>query len=351
MAIEQIDELTATNAFLPSPLTEDLAVCHVPFESLVAGSRVESALDDRVRRGLAIALIGPSGAGKSGVTAFTLGRVTTDFAQIHVPVSYERDEVVREPGNFARYLLQRLLAEAERVDALRADERNDLLQQASERLVASSRTVGRRVGGALQLPWLLKGEVARDVAVTIGAAELRGPVEAALQAVDRTVEAIYAHGLVPIIVLDDTDRWLRVGETDRSALIGDFFGRVTRMLAERACALVVAVHTSYLELEAYRSGTRGFLTDAIELPALPSPDALAAILAHRVRLQLEDVPLEEIVEPSAVERLFEYYCTTWRFSLRWVLQATHEALTEAAATRADRLSVGLIDDAAAAYAL
>jgi hypothetical protein len=345
---ELLSTLLDGNAFLPSALPDDLIACHVPFDELTGRAAVEAALDERARRGVAAAVVGASGSGKSAVTAWVFDRISTEFAPIRAPVFYETEETVRDPGAFARYLLQRLLSEAQAVDALDERARDALLRQASERLAVPTRTIGHTTAGDVGIPWLLKGEVAREVLTTIEGTTLAGSTDAALQAIDRTIEAIAGQGLTPLMVLDDTDRWLQVGVVDRRDLVGQFFGKIVRMLAERGCGLVVAVHDSYLGLEEYSTGTKGFLTDRIDIPSLPNPDALAAILSHRVSIQAEGASSRDVMEAPAVERLFDYYASAGRGSLRWTLQAVHTALSAAVVAGLATIPEGLIDDAAAA---
>ncbi len=349
MSVETLHLLLQTNAFLPSALPDDLLVCHVPFEELERGSEVETALADRAERGLGIALIGPSGSGKSAATAYALGNVQTQFAPIRVPVFYETDETIKDPGRFARFLLQRLLAHAERLSAVNEAERNQLLVEATERVTTPTKTLGHQGGIGVELPWLLKADAAREVTVTIQGADLTGSTDSVLDVIDRVVETVRANGLTPIIVIDDTDRWLQVGDTDRRGLVGDFFGVIARMLAERGCGLVVAVHETYLDMPEYVNGTRGFLTEAIHLPRLSAPASLAQILEHRIRLQAPTSAIDEAFTTDAVAGLHHYYEDVWNFSLRWTLQAAHEALTEAVAAGLDAITLATVDDAAAAY--
>src|SRR3954466_14976485 len=120
---ELLPVLLDANAFLPSGLHDDLVACHVPFDELVEGARIESALEAFARRDLASALIGRSGCGKSGVASYVFGRLGPDFAPIPAPVFYETEATVKEPGAFARYLLLKLLAAAEPLAAISAAER------------------------------------------------------------------------------------------------------------------------------------------------------------------------------------------------------------------------------------
>ncbi len=349
MGADTLHSLLQTNGFLPSALPDDLLACHVPFEDLEPGSDVETALADRAERGLGIALIGPSGSGKSAATAYALGNVATQFAAIRIPVFYETEETIEDPGRFARFLLQRLLARAEQLSAVNQQERDRLLVEATERITTPTKTIGYHGGVGIELPWLLKADAAREVTLTIQGADLTGSTDSVLQVIDRVIETIRASGLTPIIVLDDTDRWLQVGDTDRRGLVGRFFGVIARMLAERGCGLLVAVHETYLDMPEYVNGTRGFLTEAIRLPRLSSPGSLGQILEHRVRLQVPTSSIDDAFARDAVEGLYHYYATAWHFSLRWTLQAAHEALTEAVDAGLDTITLSSVDNAAAAY--
>lgn len=339
--------LMDSNAFLPSSLHDDLVACHVPFDELVPGAAVEAALEERARRGLSVALVGNTGCGKSGVASFVFGRLGSDFAPIHAPVFYETAQTVKEPGAFARYLLQKLLAAAEPLAAVSAGEREQRLLEASERLATPTRTIGRSGGVGLDV-WLLKGEVAREVTDTIRGSQMMGSTDAVLQAIDAVIDAIHETGLLPIVFIDDTDRWLQVGDIDRGPLVVGFFGTIVRMLAERECGLVVAVHETYLDMPAYREGTRGFLTDMIRVPRLGEASALGQIVDRRVSIQIAGAGGGDAVDGAALERLFHYYSGVWHHSLRLTLQALHLALSSAVAAKAEMISAAAIDDAAAA---
>jgi hypothetical protein len=343
---ELLSTLLDANAFVPSPLHDDLVACHVPFDELLGGGSVERALEERARRGLSIALVGGSGCGKSGVASYVFGRLGSDFAAIRVPVFYETEETIRRPGPFARFLLQKLLADAEPRALISARERQEMLLAASERLATPTRTIGRSGGAGIDV-WLLKGELAREVTETIRGANLSGSTDAVLQTIDRVLDAIHEGGLTPVIFIDDTDRWLQVGDIDRGPLVAGFFGTIVRMLAERECGLVVAVHETYLDMPAYRVGTRGFLTDTIRIPQLEEPASLAQIIDRRVAIQVEGASASDVIDLHALERLFHYYEGLWGHSLRMTLQGLHLALSLAAAAGADTITPALIDDAAA----
>ena len=71
----------------------------------------------------------------------------------------------------------------------------------------------------------------------------------------RILELISARALLPVLVFDDTDKWLQVSApADSIRLVDGFFGRVVRLLAEELpAAAVIAVHDQYVTQPGYRS--------------------------------------------------------------------------------------------------
>jgi hypothetical protein len=121
------------------------------------------------------------------------------------------------------------------------------------------------------------------------------------------------------------------------------------MLAERGCGVVVAAHDSYLEMEEYIAGTRGFLTDTVRVPRLSEPSQVRTILQHRIAIQVDGGAVSDLAEDDVIDRLYHYYETDWELSLRWALQAAHEALSAAVGAGAEVITASMIDDAAAGY--
>ena len=152
---------------------------------------------------------------------------------------------------------------------------------------------------------------------------------------------IETHDLLPVLVLDDSDRWLNVSwQPDSETARAAFFGRVVRVLAEDlAAAAIVAVHPSYLPDPHYQAAA-GFLDTTIRIPALADPAAVHRVLARRAGLALaepEDAVLSGLLDPSAVDLLFDQYRAVPDLRQR-ILQVMHVALTLAVDERGDVLT-------------
>jgi hypothetical protein len=121
------------------------------------------------------------------------------------------------------------------------------------------------------------------------------------------LDLIRADDLQPVLVLDDTDKWLNTTwQPDATTVRSAFFGRVIRVLAEDlSTAAVVAVHPTYLADAEYQSA--GSLDNTIHVPAIPSPAAVGQILGRGAGLALdledEQSALDQAIAHDAVRAL------------------------------------------------
>jgi hypothetical protein len=124
----------------------------------------------------------------------------------------------------------------------------------------------------------------------------------------RMVAIFRSHGREPFLVLDDSDRWLRIGQTDLSEVAEAFFSRNVQMLAkELDCGFVVAVHDHYLGLSGY-GDTQALLSAEIHIPRFEHPDdSIGRVLARRIELAEVSAALAELFEADALSQLADLY--------------------------------------------
>ena len=117
---------------------------------------------------------------------------------------------------------------------------------------------------------------AEEIEERLGSGEVVGELA-------RMVAIFRSHQREPLLVIDDSDRWLQIGQTDLSQVADAFFTRNVQMLAkELDCGFVVAVHDHYLELGGYVD-TRALLSTEIRIPRFENPDvAIGQILGRRI---------------------------------------------------------------------
>jgi hypothetical protein len=158
----------------------------------------------------------------------------------------------------------------------------------------------------------------------------------------RTIE------LQPVLIIDDSDRWLRRGEP-RPDIVGAFFGRIVRELAELETSLAIAVHEHYISLDEYRDNTVGVINTRIDVPELTEEGQLTRILDHRVQVMGGGEGSAEILDAEGLARLWQFYADECGRSLRKTLQIAHTALSEAARAEADHVGLALIESSIAAW--
>ena len=207
----------------------------------------EQALAAALRRQERVTLVGTSGAGKSSVIAATLHPMVEDLVPLPIPVAVERPAVAGDPVAFVRHLVQVV---------------SRLVQQSAPDRGGQA----RRIEGETR-PKIKRG---KGFSVTPGlvglSVRLAYELEAAVDEPSHTSDQIMDQGrqildlfrsreLTPVLVLDDTDRWLNTAYLPDSAQTrAAFFATIPRLLAEELdTAAVIAVHPSYLEDPAFRA--------------------------------------------------------------------------------------------------
>jgi len=331
-------------AFDPAPRHSELHDVHVRFDDLLHTRGCETALLAGLHRGDRLALVGSSGAGKSSIIAGTLGPLVEGIFPISVPVAVERSDVARDTSEFVRHLVRT-------VSRMLTEQLPNLGRQV-RRLQAGTEQPPDRVSrmyANLPLPASLRPALGYELQRVV-----REPAPTSAQVLDQGRELlglITDDGLTPILVLDDTDRWLTTWRTDSESVRREFFSTIPRLLAEDlAVAAVVAVHPTYLRDRAYREA-RGFLSGTISVPRVPDMAGLARILARRCEIALlgteftssETIDGYAVLTPAALGRLFDHYAEGHGDLRRDMLLVAHLALTSALDDGAEVIEASHID--------
>lgn len=348
MSLRILRELQAAHAFDPSPIRLDLGAYHVPFGQLAPGTSPEERLIGAAGRGERVAIVGRSGCGKSSLIQHVLGPAVPEIAPILVPVFGEPATIVTSVQAVAGLIIQTLVDHADLDDRARTQA----LGSASTRRIVPSTTriSGLTLGGG----WMNVGIQADLKRQVPPGTDLPRTAQATLEVVHQLLATIQRDRLMPVLVFDDTDRWLRnVGGTvSPQDLALAFFGRVLPELRQLPTGVVVAVHTNYLKDPQLANHLRASVETLIEIPELASEEALGKVIHSRIVTHTSPddpaaaAPLRAVIGPSAVSHLHKRYQNELRGDLRDVLRTVHVAVTDACNGGFDTVTPDLIEQAA-----
>jgi hypothetical protein len=332
--------LEATHAFDPVALPGYRTSLYVEFETLT-GDACETHLAAAVENAQRVAVIGPVGSGKSSLIEYVFGSRLNRLAPMWVSAAHEAESTLIDPVEFARHVIRQIARWAAEVGAMSSAEERDTIASSARSYAGftstRTETIGVKLGKWIEPSW------AREIQETLANPEVERSGAQLLASLDDLVTFVYEQGLTPVVIVDDSDRWLTTSAKSRDALLGAFFGETARMLAERNWGVVLAVQPEYCAAPAFRRTlAEGFLDSQVSVPALPNPAALRLILDERVvrrardadedaRGQGEsavfgDVRFLDVFEPEAEAILFDRYRDG---NLRPVLTVSHQALCEA----------------------
>lgn len=341
-----LQTLDARHAFDPVALPGYRTLLYVPFERMVGG-RHESRLRSELENGQRIALVGPIGSGKSSMVEYAMEQGSELFAPIWISAAHEGQQTLTDPPEFARHLIRQIVSWARDSRQMGEEARRSFLLETTRTL--PRRTASRRqtVSLKLALNWIEPGW-SNEVEQTLADPEVernRGDFVASL---GRLVDLIHEDlGRTPVVIIDDSDRWLSLGEARRDQLIDAFFGDTARTLAEINWSIVMAIHPEYCAARAFRAAlANGLFNVQLDVPRLQRAESLRELLDVRIRTvaagaeeeeeleaghEPEELPLaasvEDVFESGFESVLLDYYEAN-DLNLRSVLTVAHQALQE-----------------------
>ncbi len=348
MSSDLLFQLRKAHAFDHVPMRHDLGVYHVPFDELLETGTYEKFLRSSAERAERTAIIGVSGSGKSSLIEHTLGPAVPKVAPIPVPVSAEPADVVTNVQSVASRLIQTLVRNSD----LKESDRSRALESASsKRLVSSPKN---RLDVSFGFSWMgpsMRAEVRRQAPSDL---LIDRSADETLEVVVQLLTSIINDDLTPILIFDDTDKWFRSpgSDTDYYKLALNFFDDVLPVFCELPAGIVVALHSNYVANESVKESLPSSIGNRLEIPILPSAEALGKVIRSRIIAHLSpeepsEVPeLIDFLEESALERLFELHQGRFKGSLREVIRVVHTALAQACDDRYEKLTPELIDLAA-----
>ncbi|MBA2517713.1 MAG: hypothetical protein H0V22_10450 [Solirubrobacterales bacterium] len=329
-------EAVVANAF---ELTTDpvaLARAHQKF-SVITGQAVEQELFRALQRddvACAAEVVGPSGSGKSSC----IMRVCSDIAgmdatghEMLILSAGDAASSLTDPAAFAHHLVDVIRSQGFRFST-DVQDRLELVGARETEVTEPVRThTGRAEGGvpgvrasyqhALQ-------EAHHKRVFGQSAAQARGDLSDILK-------VMRAEGARPVVVIDDTDRFVDPpGEDGLSPTVDFLFVNAVRLLSELAVDFVVAVHPRFAGTDGYEQARTRLLRTRVEIPPLlyGGRNPLNAILAGHLRSHGIPEPVSGLVGDGALDVLYGVYFAEGR-DLREVLRVTERAAAHAVGQR------------------
>ena len=334
-------QLREAHAFDHAPLRHDLGLYHVRYTELT-GRSLEERLGKGLLSGECLAVVGVSGSGKSSLIQHVLGPLAEGVAPITVPVSVEAIDRVTDVREVVSLVVQAIVDQPE-TDLRYTDQQEALSGAATLR---STRDRGSWVG-SIGANWKGAGLSLALERQAPTHEVLNRSAASALESLQTLLMRIGREDLVPVLVFDDTDRWLASPGTPRREAARTFFSDVLPALRGLSASIVVAAQTAYFEDPELRDHLDRTLSDRVEIPALPSLEALGKVLESRIRWHGGDGQgLCEVIAHEAVERLYGLYVTEFGGSLRKVIGTVHVALTDACESGHERIGRDVLEQAA-----
>jgi hypothetical protein len=362
--------LDSWHAFDPVALPGFRSFGYVPFDELVGGTH-EARLRTEIGNTQRTALIGPIGSGKSSFIETVLSEGKDDLAPIWLEAAHQDETVLSDPPEFARHLIRAVIGWARDAGAMDEDARRSFLLETSATHPNRMRRSRQTSSFKLALKWL-EPAWSREVEETLADPEVERNRGDFIASLDRLVDLIVGDlGRTPVVVIDDSDRWLRLEPVRRDPLLTSFFTDTCRMLAERNWALVMAIHPEYTTTAAFRSAAaNGYFNVQLGVPFLTDPGAIRAIVDRRIQdvsVALEKAALleagialemiddvraataDDVFGEGFAEVLLECYNAT-EGNLRAVLTVTQQAVQEAIGLAEPRVSAEGLREATLALA-
>jgi hypothetical protein len=325
---------------LRPPQTEaDLVGVYVPGGSF-GGPRPETELFRRLYHepaGQRIVVRGESGSGKTSLIL----RVIGDVGQLDSSCEPFRITV----GDLAMIasataFLQSMLGTIASQDGRFANVDAEVLAEAAAlETTTTKRQVTHRAG--LNSPVSYQAELKEPVEmfkIATTSTELR-------EHLNDVLGRIVAAGFRPLVVIDDTDRFARLGTDGKPQVdsIHDLLTNAVQVLceAEPPIDVVVAVHPRYHDVDAYEETVARFGFTIHETPQLPveqdrRPPPIAAILERRLRRHGIEADVADLVGEQALIALEAVYVERTA-NMREALRVAQSACLKAVAAGARRL--------------
>jgi Cdc6-like AAA superfamily ATPase len=290
-----------------------------------------------------VLVVGPSGAGKTSLILKVLGdlhiEATDPAREILVLKVGDRPENLVDPAAMIKLVLDTLAAQRYRFSNV--DEEVLRAGAADQIALTPRRTTHRFEVGIPQVSY------ANELAETFETRQFSTTSAGLRQDLEGILRVIRESNYRPVLVLDDTEKFVAPGEDGRldAGSIANLYDHGVRALADFDVDLVIATHPRFDEVQKVIEVCDRIGPERIEVPRI-DPDLEAApmgkILERRLIRGNVEAPLGEVIEPEAIGALTTLYHDRGS-DLRSVLRVAHGAADRALDRGVNRIEVRDVD--------
>ena len=289
----------------------DIKYLYKPYGE-ICSSKPENSLLKAVMRGKKIMVRGRSGAGKTCLINYVISELDTSYFPIMFPVrlSGEHDKICSDASEFVAFMLHRILSAVQEAKTISRRQYNKfrkyLSGEMSYREGKADTFLGRLTSKLSWIPGFAQtsAEVGGQIEkYTEYALSQKIFVEDKVGCINEIIRIQNDKGITPVIVLDDTDKFLQIGAIDKTGLIDEFFVYIAPLFRDFNCPIIFPTHDRYMVHDSYQYAEKNIMDKEITIPEL-SFNAFIKMLDHKVKSVLEDSKIEDFIERDAIRLVY-----------------------------------------------
>jgi hypothetical protein len=322
------------DAFVHTELSmEEIRYLFKPFGE-ISKSNLEKDLQHAMGNAECAVVKAKRGSGKSSSVDFTLLGAEKVFPIILSPIVEDPEQVCQSVENFVRFVLNQLnssLISFKGIDEKARTRAREALAMKVGYIESKKQGLTGRIKGVVSLiPAIIgiESEVSSELETfTSTSLEKKVYNTERLNCIVDLCGMIERSGLNPVFFIDDTDKFLKRDDLDRSTLVPMFFGKILPALVKMDKPIIIAAHPDYEKSDAFQEASKNEFDAVLEIPRLDQ-SGTDSVLQKRVESVVPGLGLSEVFDEKALSFLFERYQHNG-YTLRGTMLLAKEGLTRA----------------------
>lgn len=292
----------------------EMPYLYTPFESITNAGTEESVRKALVRKDL-VSLKGTGGSGKTCVAQHVFLTPKEDYFPIVLsPMKENVVSICSSQEEFTRFALEQVFNAVSKFTDIDKETKQLVRDALSKKIsfVDVKKKLSLRIGIHFSiLPFLplIKPELASDLGTYVQKSlEEKVYNTQRIKCIQRLCETIEEYNIVPVFLIDDTDKFLKHPDLDLSDLVPKFFGLIVPMLSKLECPCIIAAHTYYEQSPSYKECEKNVFDCKVTIPDVRY-EALTQIVEKRIQ-SVEKVSWNEVFDDNTMNLIYRRYRKT-----------------------------------------